>query len=56
VASGAEIVVNNAGDAPTGKQVAFAIRPEKIRVSSKKPADAGNAMEGESTTWPISAT
>jgi putrescine transport system ATP-binding protein len=47
-ASGAEIIVNNAGDAETGKEVAFAIRPEKIRVSSKQPAaGAGNAMEGE---------
>ncbi len=46
-ASGAEIVVANAGDAETGKEVAFAIRPEKIRVSSKKPASDANAMEGE---------
>ena len=47
-ASGAEIKVDNAGDAEPGKQVAFAIRPEKIRVSSKKPAAAaGNAMQGE---------
>jgi putrescine transport system ATP-binding protein len=47
-ASGAEILVHNAGDAETGKDVAFAIRPEKIKVSSRKPANgAGNAMEGE---------
>ncbi|MCO5082806.1 MAG: ABC transporter ATP-binding protein [Rhizobiaceae bacterium] len=47
-ATGAEIVVANAGDAAAGNTVAFAIRPEKIRVSSKKPDNAGvNAMEGE---------
>jgi len=47
-ASGAEIIVHNAGDAETGKTVAFAIRPEKIKVSSRKPAaGAGNTMEGE---------
>ena len=45
-ADGGEIVVENAGDAEAGNDVAFAIRPEKIRVSSKKPA-AGNAMQGE---------
>ncbi len=46
-ASGAEILVENAGDAVKGASVAFAIRPEKIRVSSKKPAGAVNALEGE---------
>ena len=47
-ATGAEIVVANAGDAAAGNTVAFAIRPEKIKVSSKKPDNAGvNAMEGE---------
>jgi putrescine transport system ATP-binding protein len=46
-ANGADIVVENAGDAARGADVAFAIRPEKIRVSSKKPADAVNVMEGE---------
>jgi putrescine transport system ATP-binding protein len=45
--SGAEIVVHNAGDAEAGKDVAFAIRPEKIRVSSRQPAHAVNAMQGE---------
>lgn len=46
--SGAEIVVHNTGDAEAGKDVAFAIRPEKIKVSSRKPVDgAGNAMEGQ---------
>jgi len=47
-ASGAIIQVENAGDAAAGNSVAFAIRPEKIRVSSKTPA-AGtpNVLEGE---------
>ncbi len=46
-ATGAEIVVENAGDAVPGNSVAFAIRPEKIRISSTRPADAVNAIEGE---------
>ncbi len=46
-ASGAEIVVDNVGEAGAGADVAFAIRPEKIRVSSKRPAEAVNALEGE---------
>ena len=47
-AGGAEIAVENAGSATAGSDVAFAIRPEKIKVSSKKPAgSAGNAMQGE---------
>jgi putrescine transport system ATP-binding protein len=46
-ASGAEIVVENAGDATAGSEVAFAIRPEKIKVTSKKPAAYSNAMQGE---------
>ncbi|MHA6687368.1 ABC transporter ATP-binding protein [Mesorhizobium sp. A556] len=46
-ATGAQIVVNNPGDAPAGADIAFAIRPEKIRISSKKPTDAVNALEGE---------
>jgi len=45
--SGAEIVVENAGEAAKGADVVFAIRPEKIRVSSRRPADAVNALEGE---------
>jgi putrescine transport system ATP-binding protein len=32
---------------PAGTQVAFAIRPEKITVSSRPPADGLNAAEGE---------
>jgi putrescine transport system ATP-binding protein len=46
-ASGAQIRVQNAGDAQAGRAVAFAIRPEKIKVSSKRPETAANAMEGE---------
>lgn len=46
--SGAQISVENAGEAAPGADVAFAIRPEKIRVSSKPPAEAHlNAMQGE---------
>ncbi len=45
--SGAVIVVENAGDAATGNAVAFAIRPEKIKVSSRRPDGVVNAMEGE---------
>ncbi|MEQ1937392.1 ABC transporter ATP-binding protein [Mesorhizobium sp. CN5-321] len=46
-ASGAQIQVENAGDTAAGSDVAFAIRPEKIKVSSKRPADAVNALEGQ---------
>src|SRR5690606_24882434 len=47
-ASGARISVENAGDATRGAAVAFAIRPEKIKVSSKPPVSgANNVMEGE---------
>jgi len=47
-ASGAEINVVNAGDVQAGSEVAFAIRPEKIKVSSRQPANGiGNAMQGE---------
>ena len=46
-ASGAQIMVENAGAAKMGDEVAFAIRPEKIRVSSRKPDGAANVMEGE---------
>ena len=46
-ASGAEIFVENAGDAAAGNAVAFAVRPEKIKVSSKRPEGSANAMEGE---------
>jgi putrescine transport system ATP-binding protein len=46
-AGGAEILVDNAGDAAAGRAVAFAVRPEKIKVSSRRPEGAVNAMEGE---------
>jgi putrescine transport system ATP-binding protein len=46
-ASGAQILVENAGAAKAGDEVAFAIRPEKIKVSSKRPDGTANAMEGE---------
>ena len=46
-ATGAEIVVENAGDAAKGADVVFAIRPEKIKVSSQRPAGAVNALQGE---------
>ncbi len=46
-ASGAQIVIDSAGAAAAGADVAFAIRPEKIKVSSKRPAEAVNALEGE---------
>jgi len=45
--TGAQILVENAGEAAKGANVAFAIRPEKIKVSSKKPAGDVNALEGE---------
>jgi len=45
--TGAQIVVDNGSDATAGSDIVFAIRPEKIKVSSKKPADAVNALEGE---------
>jgi putrescine transport system ATP-binding protein len=46
-ATGAQILVENAGDAAPGADVAFAIRPEKIRISSNRPTEAINALEGE---------
>ncbi|MBZ9672636.1 ABC transporter ATP-binding protein [Mesorhizobium sp. ES1-3] len=47
-ATGAQIVVENGGaNAKADANIVFAIRPEKIKVSSKKPADAVNALEGE---------
>ncbi len=46
--SGAQISVENAGEAEPGANVAFAIRPEKIKVSSQRPDDTSkNVMEGE---------
>jgi putrescine transport system ATP-binding protein len=46
-ANGVTIRTANAGDAAAGSEVAFAIRPEKIKVSSKKPEGGDNVMEGE---------
>ncbi|MEX0957386.1 MAG: ABC transporter ATP-binding protein [Rhizobiaceae bacterium] len=44
---GGMISADNAGDAAAGDHVAFAIRPEKMRVSSRDPGDgAPNAMAG----------
>ncbi len=48
VADGLRIQTENAGDALAGNAVSFAIRPEKIKVSSRPPAETGfNAVEGE---------
>lgn len=49
---GLTIHAENAGNAEPGKDVWFAIRPEKIRVSSRKPAaDGVNVVQGE--VWDI---
>ena len=48
--SGADMTIRteNGGEAKAGNEVAFAIRPEKIKVSSKPPAEtAVNAAQGE---------
>jgi putrescine transport system ATP-binding protein len=46
--SGIAIRTENAGDAQSGAKVAYAVRPEKIKVSSRPPADtARNVAEGE---------
>ncbi|MDH6230313.1 putrescine transport system ATP-binding protein [Mesorhizobium soli] len=46
--NGLTIKTQNAGTAAAGNSVVFAIRPEKIKVSSRKPAnDDVNAAEGE---------
>jgi putrescine transport system ATP-binding protein len=50
--NGLTIHAENAGGAETGKNVWFAIRPEKIKVSSRKPAVEGvNSVQGE--IWDI---
>jgi putrescine transport system ATP-binding protein len=50
--NGFVIETENAGDAPAGSQVWFAIRPEKLRVSSRRPERSDiNALEGE--VWDI---
>ncbi|MCA0277906.1 MAG: ABC transporter ATP-binding protein [Proteobacteria bacterium] len=45
--SGLTIHTSNAGEVPEGTEVAFAIRPEKIKVSSRKPESGDNVLEGE---------
>jgi putrescine transport system ATP-binding protein len=50
--NGLTIQTENAGEAEPGKDVWFAIRPEKVRVSSKKPTTDGvNSIQGE--VWDI---
>ena len=45
---GRVIEAENSGSAEVGDRVAFAIRPEKLQVSSQKPDNArANALEGE---------
>jgi len=51
-ADGLSIRTENGGDAAQGSTVWFAVRPEKVKVSSKRPENAGvNAVEGE--IWDI---
>lgn len=46
--NGLAIRTENPGDAQPGAKVSYAVRPEKIRVSSRKPAETTvNATEGE---------
>jgi putrescine transport system ATP-binding protein len=45
--TGMTIRSDSGAEVPAGTDVAFAIRPEKIAVSSKKPAEGLNAAEGE---------
>jgi len=46
--NGMTIRAHNVGNAAAGSSVAFAIRPEKIKVSSQKPeTDGTNVVEGE---------
>ena len=50
--NGLSIRADNAGDAAAGNTVWFAVRPEKIKVSSKQPDEQRlNAAEGE--VWDI---
>lgn len=46
-ATGAEILVESTGEATAGNAVTFAVRPEKIKVSSRRPEGGVNALEGE---------
>ncbi|WP_163270132.1 ABC transporter ATP-binding protein [Chelativorans alearense] len=49
--SGAEFSVADAGAAVAGDTVWLAVRPEKLRISRERPADAENALDGE--IWDI---
>src|SRR5690606_14985933 len=50
--SGFVISADNSGDATEGSTVWFAVRPEKIRISSLRPEGEGiNAVQGE--VWDI---
>jgi len=50
--NGLNIRTDNGGDAVSGNTVWYAVRPEKIRVSSKKPDDQSlNTAEGE--VWDV---
>ena len=50
--NGLSIRTDNGGDAAAGNTVWYAVRPEKIKVSSKKPDDQSlNAAEGE--VWDV---
>ena len=49
--AGTRLQVRNLGKAGSGQDVAYAIRPEKIRVSSRRPEDVANVLEGE--VWDI---
>lgn len=50
--NGFAIRTENGGDVQSGNTVWFAVRPEKIRVSSKRPEEPGlNTVEGE--IWDI---
>ena len=46
-ADGIAIRAENVADAAAGDRVWFAIRPEKIRVSTGRPSDGFNTAEGE---------
>ncbi|WP_295814081.1 ABC transporter ATP-binding protein [uncultured Nitratireductor sp.] len=50
-ATGFELSVLNGAGAETGATVWFAVRPEKIDISRKRPERAANAVEGE--VWDI---
>jgi putrescine transport system ATP-binding protein len=41
------LIASEPGDARAGQQVALAVRPEKIRISLDRPADAPNCLTGQ---------